>query len=137
MSALDKIGVKVIVEADRPTGNVKALLHELAGLIEGWVTRREASSIDLRSLPLSRGDYEELRTALGFGAVNASVEAIGVSDVHETQYPGVWRVTHRNEASEVVADLLEVCEAPTILRAPAEDVADGLTRLKEALDYEC
>ena len=135
MSAIDKIGIKVIAETDRPTGNVKALLHELAVLLDAWVTRREASSIDLRSLPLSRGDYEELSTALGAGVVTASVDAIGTSDVHETRYPGVWRVTHRNEAGEAVADLLEVCEAPEILRAPAEDVADGLIRLREALEY--
>ena len=56
--------------------------------------------------------------------------------MHETGYAGVWRVTHRNEAGEVVADLIEVCEAPAILRAPVEDVADGLIRLKEALDYQ-
>lgn len=136
MSAIDRIGVKVVDAAELPTGNVKALLHEIARLLEAWVDKSEPASIDLRSLPLSRGDYEELAEALGVGAVTASVEAIGASDVHETRYPGVWRVTHRNEAGEVVADLIEVCEAPVILRAPAEDIADGLTRLKDALNYQ-
>lgn len=133
MSAIDKIGIKVLAEADLPTGNVKALLHELTGLLDAWLSRGEAASIDLRSLPLTRGDYDELRAALGAGAVSADVEAIGASEVRETRYPGVWRVTHRNEAGEIVADLLEVCDAPAILRAPAEDAADGLIRLKEAL----
>ena len=135
MSAIDKIGVKVVAAMDLPTGNVKALLHEIAGLLEVWVQKGEAASIDLRSLPLSRGDYDELGAALGVGAVTASVDAIGASDVHETRYAGVWRVTHRNEAGEVVADLIEVCDMPAILRAPVEDVADGLLRLKDALDY--
>lgn len=133
MSAIDKIGIKVIAGADLPTGNVRALLHELAGLLDAWICRGEATSIDLRSLPLTRGDYDELGAALGAGAVSASVEAIGASEVRETRYPGVWRVTHRNEGGEVVADLIEVCEAPAILRAPAEDVTDGLIRLREAL----
>ena len=133
MSAIDKIGIKVIAEADLPTGNVRALLHELAGLLDTWLARGEAACIDLRSLPLTRGDHDELGAALGAGAVSASVDAIGPSEIHETQYPGVWRVTHRNEAGEVVADLLEVCDAPAILRAPPEDAADGLIRLKEAL----
>lgn len=137
MSAIDKIGVKVVAAMDLPTGNVKALLHEIVGLVEAWVQKGEAASIDLRSLPLSRGDYDELEEALGAGAVTASVEAIGASDVHETRYPGVWRITHRNEAGEVVADLIEVCEAPAILRAPAEDIADGLTQLRDALNYQC
>jgi hydrogenase-1 operon protein HyaF len=133
MSSLDRIGVKVVGAADLPSGNAKALLHELAGLLDLWVNRGEAASIDLRSLPLTRGDYAELDAVLGGGAVSASVEAIGASEVRETRYPGVWRVTHRNEAGEVVADLIEVCEAPAILRSPAEDAAEGLIRLREAL----
>jgi hydrogenase-1 operon protein HyaF len=133
MNALDKIAVKVVAAAELPTGNAKPLLRELAELLEAWVEKGEAASIDLRSLPLTRGDYEELEEALGAGAVSASVEAIGTSEVCETRYPGVWRVTHRNEAGEIVADLIEVCETPAILRAPAEDAADGLIRLKEAL----
>ena len=133
MNAVDKIAIKVVSGADLPTGNVKALLHELAGLLEAWLTKGEAASIDLRSLPLTRGDYDELGAALGEGAVSASVAAIGASEVRESRYPGVWRVTHRNEAGEVVADLIEVCALPEILHAPAEDAADGLIRLKEAL----
>ena len=113
--------------------NVRALLHELTGLLDAWLNHGETASIDLRSLPLSRGDYDELGVALGAGAVSASVEAIGASEVRESRYPGVWRVTHRNEAGEIVADLLEVCDTPAILRSPAEDAADGLVRLKEAL----
>ena len=133
MNAIDKIGIKVVAAADLPTGNVKPLLFELAGLLEAWLTKGEAASIDLRSLPLTRGDYEELAAALGDGAVSASVEAIGATEVRESRYPGVWRVIHRNEAGKVVADLIEVCAMPEILRAPAEDAADGLIRLKEAL----
>jgi hydrogenase-1 operon protein HyaF len=133
MNAINKIGIKVVGAADLPTGNVKALLHEIVELLDAWLTKGEAASIDLRSLPLSRGDYDELGAVLGSGAVSASVEAIGASEVRESQYPGVWRVTHKNEAGEVVADLLEVCALPEILRAPAEDAADGLIRLKEAL----
>ena len=133
MSSLDRIGIKVVVAEDLPSGNARALLHELAGLLDAWVNRGEQASIDLRSLPLTRGDYAELDAALGGGAVSASVEAIGASDVCETRYPGVWRVTHRNEAGEVVADLIEVCETPGILRSPPEDAAEGLIRLREAL----
>jgi hydrogenase-1 operon protein HyaF len=133
MNAIDRIGIKVVSGADLPTGNVKPLLFELAELLEAWLTKGETASIDLRSLPLSRGDYDELGAVLGSGAVNASVEAIGASEVRESRYPGVWRVTHKNEAGEVVADLIEVCALPEILRAPAEDAADGLIRLKEVL----
>jgi hydrogenase-1 operon protein HyaF len=133
MNAIDKIAVKVVAGVDLPTGNAKALLHELADLLEAWLRGGEAASIDLRSLPLTRGDYEELRAALGAGAVAARVEAIGASEARETQYAGVWWVTHYNEAGEVVADLIEVCEVPELLRAPAEDAAEGLVRFRQAL----
>ena len=133
MNAHDAIQVREITQADLATGNIRALLHELAGLLDAWLNHGETASIDLRSLPQSRGDYDELGVALGAGAVSASVEAIGASEVRESRYPGVWRVTHRNEAGEIVADLLEVCDTPAILRSPAEDAADGLVRLKEAL----
>jgi hypothetical protein len=135
MSALDRIAIKVVHDADRPTGNAKALLHEIAGLLEAWLRNGEEAAIDLRSLPLSSGDYEELAAALGTGAVTARVDAIGASDVRESRYSAVWRVTHRNEGGEVVADLIEVCDAPAILRAPPDDAAEGLTRLREALEY--
>jgi hydrogenase-1 operon protein HyaF len=133
MNAIDKIPVKVVAALDLPSGNAKALLHELVDLLDAWVAKREPASIDLRSLPLTRGDYDELAAALGAGAVTASVDAIGATEVRESRYPGVWRVTHRNEAGEVVADLIEVCEVPAMLRTPSEDAADGLIRFKEAL----
>jgi hydrogenase-1 operon protein HyaF len=134
VSSIDSIAVKVVADVDLPSGNGKALLRELAGLLDAWVNDGTVASIDLRSLPLTRGDYAELRAALGEGAVTARVEAIGASEVRETQYPGVWWVTHYNEAGQVVADLLEVCAVPAILPAPVEDAAEGLDRLKEALE---
>ena len=133
MSGLDRIAVKVVGPAELPTGNVSALLHELAGLLDTWVRTGEAASVDLRSLPLTKGDYAELRAALGTGAVTARIEAMGSSEMRETQYPAVWWVTHQNDAGEVVAELIEICEVPALLRAPLEDAADGLGRFKEAL----
>jgi hydrogenase-1 operon protein HyaF len=130
MSALDRIAVKIVPSADLPTGNAKPLLRELEGLLEAWVERGESASIDLRSLPLSLGDYDELRAALGSGAVAARIDAIGPTEVRETSFAAVWWVTHRNEAGETVAELIEVCEVPAILRAPAEDAAESLERLR-------
>jgi hydrogenase-1 operon protein HyaF len=133
VSALDRIAVKVVVDGDSPSGNGTALLHELADLLDAWVRNGQSASIDLRSLPLTPGDYAELRDALGEGSVTAHVEAIGASEVRETRYPGVWRVTHYNDAKQIVADLIEVCAVPSIIPAPPEDAADGLARLRETL----
>lgn len=125
--------VKVVSMADAASGNAKPLLHELAELLDRWVKSGETAAIDLASLPLTGGDYEELRAALGAGAVSAAAEAIGKTEVCETQFPGLWWVTHYNESGGVVANLLEVCDVPAILKAPAEDAAEGLIRLREAL----
>ena len=40
----------------------------------------------------------------------------------------------RPEQRSAVAELIEVCTIPAILRAPAEDVADGAVLLRQALD---
>jgi len=133
MNALDRIAVKVIDRAQASTGNATALLHELANLLEAFVQRHDTGSVDLRSLPLTPGDYTELREALGTGAVGATVDALGPSEVRETRFPGMWWVTHSNDAGEVVAELIEICPAPEVLLAPAEDVAAGLARLKAML----
>lgn len=133
MSALDAIAVKVVGGADPASGNATALLHEAAKLLDAFVQCGEPGSIDLRSLPLTSGDYDELRGALGTGAVFARVDAIGPSELRETRYPGIWWVTHFNEAGEIVAELIEIGSVPQILLAPIQDVADGLSGFREAL----
>lgn len=133
MSALDAIAVKFVGGADAASGNATALLHEVARLLDVLVQRGEPSSIDLRSLPLTPGDYDELRGALGTGAVFARVDAIGPSDLRETRYPGVWWITHCNDAGEIVAELIEIGVVPQILLAPIQDVSDGLSGFNEML----
>ena len=116
------------------TGNARALLNEMLGLLDKLAAGGEGGSIDLRCVPLSPGDWEELREVLGTGAVDARVDALGESRAQETRFPGIWWVTHRNEPGETVAELIEVCSVPTILRAPRDDVADGAVLLRQALD---
>jgi hydrogenase-1 operon protein HyaF len=134
---MTSIGVSLSVQqglvAPR-SGNARALLNEIAGLAEGLAAGGEGGSIDLRSMPLTEGDLEELHQVLGAGAIDARIDALGESRAQETRYPGIWWVTHRNEAGDTVAELIEVCTIPAILRAPAEDVADGAVLLRQALD---
>ncbi len=111
------------------TGNGTALLHELATLLQALARHGKAASIDLRSVPLSPGDLQELDDFLGAGAVEARIDALGESRVTETRYPGIWRVVHRNETGEIVAELIEVCTVPAILCAPVEDIAAAAGRL--------
>lgn len=118
------------------SGNAKALLREMASLLAALAVGEAGGSIDLRALPLTPTDLDELRAVLGAGAVDARVEALGESTVRETRFPGVWWVTHRNEAGEIVAELIEICAVPAILIAPHEDIVDGAARFAQTLREE-
>ena len=115
-------------------GNIRALLSEIAALLEKLVASGETGMIDLNSLPFAPGEYEQLRQTLGQGEISTRIEAIGPSEIIETRYPGVWWVTHYNVEGDIVADILEVTAIPEIIRSQPEDVRNGLARLKAQLD---
>jgi|APFre7841882724_1041349.scaffolds.fasta_scaffold03143_4 hydrogenase-1 operon protein HyaF len=112
------------------TPRVRALLAEIAQLVDGLARNGGDARVDLRSPPLSDGDRAALEAALGRGAVSARVDAARTTDVRETHFPGVWWVTHREEHAAVVAEFIEVCVVPEILATPAEDIARGLAELR-------
>lgn len=114
-------------------GNLAAILNEIAALLERFARDGRTGSIDLRSLPFSPGEYEQLRQALGEGEVSARLETVGVSEIVETHFPGVWWVTHYNVEGDIIADLLEIASIPPILPSQPEDVQAGLGRLREML----
>ncbi len=121
---LEDIGVKV------EGGYGKALLSEIALLLERLIETGEVGVIDLRALPMGPLDYQTIKEALGEGEVKAEVRALGPTEVYETRYPGVWWVTHRNAENEVVAERIEITFSPEILKSPKEDVKAGLNALK-------
>ena len=115
-------------------GNIRALLAEIAALLEKLDDNGETGMIDLNCLPLAPGEYEQLRQTLGQGEVSARIEAIGASEIIETHYPGVWWVTHYNVEGDIVADMIEIAWLPEIIKSPPEDVHAGLERLKAQLN---
>jgi hydrogenase-1 operon protein HyaF len=115
-------------------GNIRALLAEIAALLEKLDDNGETGMIDLNSLPLAPGEYEQLRQTLGQGEVSARIEAIGASEIIETHYSGVWWVTHYNVEGDIVADMIEIAWLPEIIKSQPEDVHAGLERLKAQLN---
>lgn len=115
------------------SGNAKPLLYEMLRLLERLEAGGDGGSIDLRTIPLTNEDLTTLKAVLGDGAVDARVEALGESHVCETRFPGIWWVTHRNGAGEMVAESLEICAVPAILCTPIDDMADAAARLRQAL----
>ena len=61
---------------------------------------------------------------------------MGPSQIYETQFSGVWRITHFNAANEVVGRYVEVTRIPEILLAQEADVRVGLDLLTRRLSGE-
>jgi hydrogenase-1 operon protein HyaF len=114
-------------------GGVNAILHEIVRLLERLATFEEPAAIDLRSLPMSPQDRTELQRALGEGEVLATLNAEGTSKIHETRVPGVWWVEHRDQAGELIAELIEVTRVPEILASAADEIAAGARALREQI----
>lgn len=114
-------------------GNIRALLAEIGACLEKLDCNNETGMIDLNSLPFAPGEYEQLRRTLGQGEVSVHIEAIGKSEVFETQYPGVWWVTHYNVEGNILADMLEITTIPEIIKSQPEDVHAGLEKLQAQL----
>ena len=131
--SLENIAIKLEAADTFSVGNVSALLSEIAAHLERLIASGETSLIDLKSLPFAPGEYEQLRQTLGQGEVTAHIDAIGPSEIIETQYPGVWWLTHYNVEGDIVADMIEIAPIPNILQSQPEDVRAGLDRLHAVL----
>lgn len=131
---LEHIAVTMVGPQDAAEhGKARALLHELEAMLARFVQCGERGSIDLHGLPLLPGDHECLRATLGVGEVHARVQAMGVTEVHESAVPGIWWVRHRDEAGQVSAELLEVTDVPEILKTHPADVRRGWEALRARL----
>lgn len=126
---LDDIGVHVV----HGNGNGRAVLNEVARLLQQLVETGEGGSIDIGRLPLTDEDYDLLDDVLGEGEVHAVVNALGSTEVVEAGVPGVWWVTHYNAEEEVMAEFIEIAFSPEILQSPVEDVKEGLEALRARL----
>ena len=135
--ALQSIAVKVeptsAEDIDAFTLNVVPLLHEVRHALERLIESGEPTTIDLGSIPLAPGEFDKIDGALGAGEVKVALEAMGPSQIYETQFSGVWRITHFNAANEVVGRYVEVTRIPEILLAQETDVRIGLDLLSRKL----
>ncbi len=132
--SLRDIAVRTEASPASRIGGIHPILHEIRTLLAALIDTGRGGSIDLRSLPLSPADFEALDAALGEGEVRATIRALGETRITETAIHGVWRVTHCNDGGEAVADLIEVCDAPDILKTQAADARVGLTMLQARLE---
>ncbi len=132
MSSLDHFDIFV----DSGTGNIDLLLHEIRHALLRLSKGRQGAVIDLKSLPLGPGEEERLLLLLGKGEVHAELMTLGVTEIEETQIPGVWVTTHRNNAGEEMAKYIEITRVPDILHSQRQDMLRGIQRLNDQLGID-
>lgn len=115
------------------TGNVMPILHQVRHALRDLLEAGKSEVIDLRSIPMGPGEEDRLADALGQGEVQVRMSVLGPSEIIETQYPGVWLVTHYNNDSEIIGKFIEICAIPSLVMAQDEDIRAGLVQLKEQL----
>ncbi len=118
------------------TGMASAVFAEIADRLEALARSGETSVIDLRSLPLTAADLAELEGFLGQGEVEADVQVIGVTQIRETGYAGVWWVRHLGAQQRVAVEEIAITPLPDILRAQAEDIALAAGRIRENIENQ-
>ncbi len=114
---------------DTLTHNVKPLLHEIKHALDNLIETGKSTIIDLRSIPLAPGEEEKILNTLGQGEVQAQLNALGLSEISETQYAGVWIVTHYNDEQHIISRFIEVTTMPEILCSQTQDVMEAYSRL--------
>ncbi|RKZ55840.1 MAG: hydrogenase accessory protein HupE [Gammaproteobacteria bacterium] len=121
---------------DELTQNVKPLLHEIKHALDNLIETGKTTIIDLRSIPLAPGEEDKILTTLGQGEVHAQLHALGLSEVIETQYAGVWIITHYNDENHIISRFIEVTTMPEILCSQTEDIMAAFSRLTVSLEND-
>ena len=119
---------------DELTQNVKPLLHEIKHALDNLIETGRTTMIDLRSIPLAPGEEDKILNTLGRGEVLAQLNALGLSEVIETQYAGVWLVTHYNDEDHIISRFIEVTTMPEILCSQTADIMAAYSHLTLELE---
>ena len=116
-----------------PTGNLLPLLHEIRHALNRWLDDGTTHIIDLRSIPMMPLEETQLLETLGRGEIQATLTALGNSEILETGIAGVWLVTHHNDEDVQVGRFIEICHIPEILKSQTEDARFSLQTLDKLL----
>lgn len=127
-------GSSLTVDAE-PGSSAQAIISEIEACALRFAETGEENSIDLRCLKAMPQEREILSTLLGRGEVSAIVEALGLTEIHETAVPCVWWVRHRNADEEIVGELIEITEIPEVMLGDRKAVAHGLEALRIAWPF--
>ena len=118
---------------NQSTGMAWSILTEIHQLLKALSEKGEAGSIDLRSLPMTDADREQLEEILGRGEVQAELDLAGASEIWETAYAGVWWIRHKGAGDRIACEEIAVTPIPEILITHPVDIEAAATRLANDL----
>jgi hydrogenase-1 operon protein HyaF len=116
------------------TGMAWSILAEIGELLTALSEHSEAGAIDLRSLPLTDADRDQLEEILGRGEVQAELDLAGASEIWETSYSGVWWIRHKGAGDKIATEEIAVTTVPEILMTHPADIAAASRRIQQDLD---
>lgn len=120
-------------QTEQITGMARSILAEVARMLEALADTGATGAIDLRSLPLTEADREQLEEGLGRGEVAVELDLAGQSTVWETSYAGVWWIRHRGAANKISSEEIAICPVPEILLSHPADIKAAALRIIEDL----
>ena len=129
-SVLDSFNIQ---SSNELTWNVLPLLHQIKHAMDNLLNDNVNEIIDLRSIPLAPGEEDNLLKILGQGEVKAQLNALGPSEILETEFNGVWLITHYNDENEIISRHIEVTYMPDILLSQKQDIIAACQRISEKL----
>lgn len=115
------------------TGMAYAIGSEIIQRLNLLASDNQSSVIDLRSLPMTQADRDQLEALLGHGEVSAQLDIAGPSEVWETAFSGVWWIRHMGADRRIACEEIAITRIPEILQSQPEDVADAAGRLSKEL----
>ncbi len=120
--------------SEQTTGMAYSILAEIGQMLNALSERGETGGIDLRSLPMTDADREQLQDMLGHGEVSVEMDLAGASEIWETNYPGVWWIRHKGAGDKISTEEIAITPAPEILFSHPADIAEAAARIQQELD---
>lgn len=91
-----------------------SILHKIKNILEGYNIGNKTKAEILEGLNKSNHDF--INQVLGHGEVSILYKADIEIKIQESVFAGVWRILHMDKQGELLKDMIEVADIPSIIR---------------------
>jgi hydrogenase-1 operon protein HyaF len=115
--------------------NAPAVVSEIVARMQQYHEGDATHVINFSLLPMNQADLACINALLGSGVSGVFSRGYGKCRVLSTSLRYVWRVQYFNDMNGLLLDTVEITTIPEVALASADDLADSLVRLEEALAW--